>query len=123
MMCKSKFDLSLYGDRLSNLYGINNKLYISVLNKYYREVEYHDIWLIDKIHDYCNEVLDCNKFINSELYYVITELYDLCEWIILWYGGEYDNLKEIYSKQEFIDYVKYCIENTCCEINAKVNNL
>ncbi|MDE6761768.1 MAG: hypothetical protein K2J90_14005 [Lachnospiraceae bacterium] len=103
-----------------DLQKTNNDLYRSVLNKYYLYVEYYDIWIIENIHDFCNEVLDYDRFIVSELYHVLDELYDLCEWMILWYGGEYDNLQEIYTKEEFLNYVKCCVENPCCEIYARV---
>ncbi len=120
MMCKSKANLEKYGGKLFVLQKTNNELYRSVLNKYYPDAEYYNIWIIDNIHDFCNEVLDYDSFIISKLYHELDELYDLCEWMILWYGGEYDNLKEIHTKKEFLNYVKFCVENPCCEIYAKV---
>lgn len=120
MMCKSKANLEEYGGKLFSLQKTNNDLYRSVLNKYYPDVEYYDIWIIENIHDFCSEVLDYDRFIVSEFYHVLDELYDLCEWMILWYGGEYDDLEEIHTKEELLTYVKCCVENPCCEIYAKV---
>jgi hypothetical protein len=119
-MCKSKINLEGYGRKLFSLQKIDNDLYQSVLNKYYPDVEYYDIWIIETIHDLCDEPLDYDSFIVSELYHVLDKLYDLCEWIILWYGSDYDNLEELHTKKEFLKYVKCRIEYPCCEIYAKV---
>ena len=120
MICKSKVNIEEYGGKLFGFQKNNNDLYRSVLNQYYPDIEFHDIWIIENIHDFCNEVLDYDRFIVSELYHILDELYDICEWLILWYGGEYYDLKEIHTKQEFINYVKGCVENPCCELYAKV---
>lgn len=122
MMCKSKSDLKEYGGNLFGLQKSNNELYQSVLTKYYPNTEYYDVWIIENIHNLCNEVLDDDRFIVSELYHILNELYDLCEWIILWYGGEYNDLEEVHSKNEFLNCVKCCMENPCCEIYLMVHN-
>lgn len=120
MMCKSKVNLEEYGGKLFEFHQNNNNLYRSVLNKYYPYTDSYDIWIIENIHDFCNEVLDYDRFGLSKLYHILDELYDMCEWIILWYGSEYYDLKEIHTKQEFFNYVKSCVKNPCCEIYAKV---
>ena len=102
MMCKSKANLEEYGGELLSLEKTNNDLYRSVLNKYYPDVEHHNVWLMEEFDDFCNETLDYDRFIVSELYRVLDEVYDLCEWMILWYGSEYDDLKEIETKKEFM---------------------
>lgn len=116
MMCKSKSDLKQYGGKRIYFEKENRGLYQSVLNKYYPNAESLDIWVIEGIHNLCDEVLDYHRFISSELYHILNDLYDLCEWIIMWYGGEYDDLEEICTKEELIDIVKHCIEAPCCEI-------
>ena len=120
MICKSKYNLEKYGRKLIGLQNINIDLCHLVLEKYYPDVETCDVWIIEKIHNLCDEVLDYEKFIVSELYQVLNNVYDLCEWIIMWYGGEYDDLEEIYSKEDFIDYVKCCVEVPCCEMYVRV---
>ena len=122
MMCKSKSNLKEYGGKLINLEKENRGLYQSVLNKYYPNTEHLDIWVIKDFHDLCDEVLDYGRFITSDLYHLLSDLYNLCEWMILWYGGEYDDLKEVCTKDEFLDIVRHCIEAPCCEIYVKVHN-
>lgn len=119
MMCKSKSDLKQYGGKQINYERENRGLYQSALNKHYPNAEYSDIWVIEGIHDLCNEVLDYNRFISSNLYHILNELYDLCEWIIMWYGGEFDNLQEVCTKEELMDIVKHCIGAPCCEIYVR----
>lgn len=119
-MCKSRTNLEEYGGERFSMQKINSDLYRSVLNKYYPNKGYYDIWIIENIHDLCDKALDYDRFIVSELYHVLDKLYELCEWIILWYGDEYEDLKEIHTKKEFINYVRYCVEKPCCEIYAKV---
>ena len=58
MMCKSKSDLKQYGGKQINYERENRGLYQSALNKHYPNAEYSDIWVIEGIHDLCNEVLD-----------------------------------------------------------------
>ena len=111
VMCKSRTNLEEYGGERFSLQKINSDLYRSVLNKYYPNKGYYDIWIIENIHDLCDKALDYDRFIVSELYHVLDKLYELCEWIILWYGDEYEDLKEIHTKKEFINYVRYCVEN------------
>lgn len=56
---------------------------------------------------------------SSDLYHILNELYDLCEWIIMWYGGEFGNLEEVCTKVELMDIVKHCIGAPCCEIYVR----
>lgn len=120
MMCKAEFDLSKYGGKLLSLCDMNNMLFSSVLKRYFAVKEYSNIWIIEDIHDYCDKVIDNKSFNNSKLFYMLDNIYDLCDWILLWYGSEYDDLDEVYSKDEFITYIQQCVKNPCCELYVKV---
>ena len=60
------------------------------------------LWIIEKIDDYSCEQLDYNAFISSELYSLLNNLYEVCEWMIFWYAGDYDDLDVVHSKDELI---------------------
>lgn len=53
--------------------------------------EYDNVWIIGNIDDYCSKQLYYNDFFVSKFYYFLNNLYDLREWMILWYGNEYDD--------------------------------
>lgn len=119
-MCKSEFDLGKYGGQLCAFQKLNDELFNAVLNKYYCNEQYYDVWIIEDIHELCNETLDYNKFIISDIYRILSELYDLCDWMIFWYGNEYENLTKVYTKNGLIDYVQHCMQMPCCELYVRV---
>ena len=119
MMCKSNYDLSKYGRKLLGK-SESNKVFLSVLNEYYPKERDNNIWIIDNIDVFCNEVINEDMFFSSEVYCLLNRIYDLCEWIILWYGGEYNDLDVIYTKDELMKYVQHCIEKPCCELYVRL---
>jgi len=76
----------------------NRELLLSVINDYFPNTD-NNIWIIEDIHDYCNEAQESKSFVNSKLYYILDKLYDVCDYMVLWYGSEYDDLDEVYSKK------------------------
>lgn len=120
LMCKAKANLLQYGGKLLNTCEINNNFFVSVLTRYYAIDEYDDIWVIGNIHEYCNETLSYDDFFSSELFYLLNNIFDLCEWMIFWYGSEYDDLDKVYSKDELLNYVQHCIEKPCCQLYVRV---
>lgn len=118
-MCKSTYDLTKYGEKiLCN--NISNKIFLRVLNEYYPEETNNSVWVIDRIDSYCNKVLNVELFTSSQIFHLINSIYDLCEWIILWYGEEYDDLNVVYTKDELIKYIQQCIERPCCELYVRL---
>lgn len=45
--------------------------------------EYDNVWIIGNIDDYCSKQLYYNDFFVSKLYYLLNDLYDLCEWMMV----------------------------------------
>ena len=120
MICKSAFDLTQFGGKLINKDEEDYIFFISVVQKHYEEKTYSNIWIIEKIDDYSCEQLDYNAFISSKLFSLLNNLYEICEWMILWYGDEYDDLDVVHTKNELIDYVQHCIEKPGCELYIQV---
>ena len=81
LICKSKEKLSKYGSRLNNVVS-NRELYDKVIDKYMKNENIDDIWVIDAIHDMVNK-LECNLGI-------IKEIGQRSELMIFWYGSEYE---------------------------------
>ena len=109
MICRSEANLSKVGGILLNLTEENNTLIYSILEKYYPEKQYDEIWDIE-MEKYCCKQMDHDDFIASDLYRILNGLYDLCEWMFFWYSDDFDDLDEVYSKEELISYVWHRIE-------------
>lgn len=120
MICKSKTDLSEFGCVLLNMDEKDNTLILSILKKYYPNKVYDNIWIIENMEEYCCKQLCYNEFIVSNLYFLLCNLYDLCEWMIFWYGNEFCDLDEVYSKDELLSFVQHSIEVPCCELYLRV---
>ncbi|MBD5489917.1 MAG: hypothetical protein HDR13_14190 [Lachnospiraceae bacterium] len=120
MICKSAFDLTQFGGKLINKDEEDYAFFISVVQKHYEEKTYSNIWTIEKIDDYSCEQLDYNAFISSKLFSLLNNLYEICEWMIFWYGNDYDDLDVVHTKNELIDYVRHCIEKPGCELYIQV---
>lgn len=112
LICKSKEKLSKYGSRLNNVVS-NRELYDKVIDKYMKNENIDDIWVIDVIHDMVNK-LECNLGI-------IKEIGQRSELMIFWYGSEYEELDEIDSIQLLMNYLYDNINNPCLEIYLYVD--
>lgn len=112
LICKSKEKLSKYGSRLNNVVS-NRELYDKVIDKYMKNENIDDIWVIDAIHDMVNK-LECNLGI-------IKEIGQRSELMIFWYGSEYEELDEIDSIQLLMNYLYDNINNPCLEIYLYVD--
>lgn len=107
LICKSDDNLSKYGIRLQDT-SSNIDLYYAVINQYAPKEKVNNIWVIDKIHDMINQ-LRCNL-------HEIQEIASKSEWMIFWYGSDFDELDVISSEQELMDYLKCNITNPNLEI-------
>ncbi len=120
MMCKSTFDLTKYGGK-KLCSSISNKIFYRVLKEYYPEERDDSVWIIDRIDGYCEKVLSKDLFISSEIFQLINGIYDLCDWIILWFGDEYNGLDVVYTKNGLIKCIQQCIEKPCCELYIRLS--
>lgn len=120
MICKAKADLIEHGGILRSLNDKDDTLIRSILKLYYPENQFDDIWIIQNMEHYCCKQLYYDDFFASELYHLIDNLYDLCDWMIFWYGNEYTDLDEIHTKNELISYVQHQMEMPCCELYIRV---
>ena len=112
LICKSKEKMTEYGFKLDEI-TLNKDFYINVINKYFHNDKINDIWIIDKIHDIVNS-LKCNLKI-------IEEISQKSEWMIFWYGMEYDGLDRINSSHALMEYLRENINNPCLEIYLLVD--
>lgn len=120
MICKSAVDLKKFGGKLIDLDSEANTFLASVVQTYYAEEQNDNIWIVEKIDEYSCVQLDYNAFIISNLYSLLDNLYEICEWMIFWYGRDYDDLDVVYTKNELISYVRHCIEKPGCELYIQV---
>lgn len=120
MVCKAEVDLGQFGGILLDSKDKSNAFILPMLEQYYPESPYDNIWVINNMEEYCCKQLRANEFAVSDLYFLLNNLYDICDWMIFWYGSEYDDLDEVCSKDELIRYVQKHMEEPCCELYVRV---
>lgn len=112
LICKSEHNLSKYGIRLQDT-SSNIDLYYKVINQYVPKEDVNNIWVIDKIHNMINQL--------QNNLHEIQEIASKSEWMIFWYGSDFDELDVISSEQELMGYLKRNITNPCLEIYLYVS--
>ena len=113
LICKSKNDLSKYGIPFSSC-KLNKNLYEEAINYYFKGLT-ENIWIIEKM---CNWIYELNK--NMDKVVEISEKSDIA---VFWYGSEYNDLENIYSIEELIDYIGQEINNPCIELYIFFKNI
>jgi hypothetical protein len=117
MICKSSNDLQKHGVRLCELPNdINKALFTAVSNTYFSHVSLEEIWIIEKIHDYCDEAQVSDSFANSKLYHLLKDLHIKSDVIVFWYTSDYIDLDVVSSSDELFSHVEHCLLNPCCVI-------
>lgn len=107
LLCKSKENLAAYGMKVGDTLT-NKNLYAKVINEYVMDREAGDVWVINQIHEMLNQLDD---HMND-----IEEIISKSEWMIFWYGNEFQELDHISSRQELIGYLEENLYNPCLEI-------
>lgn len=120
LLCKAQCDLSQYGGVSLMQQQENKELYQAVLTKYHPGVSGATVLVIEQIHALCDKAIEKECFETSKLYSVLNELYEKCDWMLLWYGNEYEDVETFYTKEAFMDYVKESVNNPGGELYASV---
>lgn len=110
LICVSENNLSKYGVTLNDSF-INKDMYLKVINQY-KKGNKDNIWVIDKIHDMITQLEDN--------LHVLEEISCQSELMIFWYGSDFQELDQLNSQQELMDYLKKNITNPCFEIDLCV---
>lgn len=121
ILCKSNENLSRNGGILFDSEIENILLYQTVLEQYFPNIDNKNVWVIKDIHNFCDTQLKQEEYLYSDIFCIMNRLYDVCEWILLWYGDDYRDLEELHTKERFLKYIGNKIENPCCELYAKVD--
>ncbi len=111
LICLSEKNLSKYGMALKDSF-INKDMYLKVINQYIKEGNMDNIWVIDKIDDMITQLEDN--------LHVLEEISCQSELMIFWYGSDFQELDQLNSQQELMDYLKNNITNPCLEIDLCV---
>ena len=91
LICKSKCDLSNYGQLINCSVPIADFLVSSVVNRYFTS-PFDDLWLIVRIEEW---VLDIKKNLDS-----IMKLAELSDSMVFWYSDMFEDLDEITTLSE-----------------------
>lgn len=87
LIFKSKENLAKYGMNINDVVS-NKNLYTQVVNKYIKNRDVQDIWIINRIDNM----------------HIIEEISGRSELMIFWYGTDFHELDFISSKQELMKY-------------------
>lgn len=107
LLCKSKENLAAYGMKVGEALT-NTNLYADVLNRYEMDRDIEEVWVINQIHDMLDQLDDHMN--------IIEEIISKSEWMLFWYGNEFQELEQISSRQELIGYLEENLHNPCLEI-------
>jgi len=117
MLCKSAYDLTEQKCVRAVHNKDNKELYYRVIKDLFGEVS-KDIWVvpdIDCIFTQAQKYNSIYSFETTELYTLLSMLYDVSEVLILWYSDEYSELDNVTTKEQFFSLVKESIAEPTCE--------
>lgn len=112
LLCKSKEDLSKYGIPYKNV-EFNKDIYTRVVNEYMNDKVVNNIWVIDKIHDMINSLENSIE--------IIEEIIKKSEFMVFWYGSDFEDLERISSGQSLMEYLKAGITDSSLELYLLVD--
>jgi len=99
MLCKSNSDLSEYGKRLTDTTGRN---FLTILEYHFQQSNAENIWIIEKISDYC----DAPYGKKNHIHHLLESLYDVSETMVLWYSDFYTDLDIVETKEDLINLIE-----------------
>lgn len=111
LICKSEQQMTKYSMKIEDI-ETNRNLYMQVIDKY-MQGDVEKIWVVENIHDMID---DLEQNLN-----LIDEICQKSELMVFWYGTDFEDLDEIFSRQHLISYLKENINNPCLEIYLIVN--
>lgn len=119
ILCKSTENLENYNcTRLINCTE-NAKFLRKIASEIFRDDEMNDIWIVQGVDNLFTSVRRQHRIVpfeKTELYLLLSTLYDASEVIILWYGEFYQDLDYVNSKEQFLNQVQegiYCPSGLC----------
>ena len=117
MLCKSKQDLT--EQKCIKLADCDDKFFLlKVAEELFSNDMIADIWVrpdIDSLFTQAHEYNNIRPFETTELYLLLSTLFDVSEVLILWYSNDYHDLDHINTKEHFFDVVKESIRDSMFE--------
>lgn len=120
MICETKNDLVQVGCEKLSKCKENREFFIQVIkNALLNEMKFDNLWVFENIDKYFVET-QCEthqgkKFEETDLYYKLNMLCDLCDKVILWYGSDFQELDKVTNKKDFLFNIGVDIGNSVCE--------
>jgi len=118
MLCKSSRNL----EKLGCVRIADCKLNREFLTKAARQVlacdTLHDIWEVSNFDDLLTQAqrqIVEQSFETTELYSLLSSLFDASDTIVLWYGDEYQDLNHVNNKEQFLSSVRESLMDSMCE--------
>lgn len=120
LLCKSNDSLENYSGKKVDNYQYNKQLLQEVIKEYFCEDDLSCLWIIEKVHHYCDDAQLYGFSRDAKLYNILCELYEHCDDMIFWYSSDYKDLEQIHTKNEMLENVNNCLNDSCCEIYLRV---
>ena len=88
--------------------------------KIFENTEISNIWTIENVDSIFTQAqhdmnFERQSFETTELYSILSELFDNSEILVLWYSDFYQDLDEINIKDDFLNTVKKGVQDSMCE--------
>ena len=118
MLCKTSHNLVEQGCvRLSD-YQLNSEFLAKAATEVFACDTLYDIWVVSSIDDLLTQsqrqVVE-QSFETTQLYSLLSSLFDLCDAIALWYGDEYQDLDYADNKELLLSSVRESVMDSMCE--------
>ena len=86
----------------------------------------HNIWNVsyaDELFTQAQKLIIDQPFETTELYALMSAIFDVCDTLVLWYSDKYQDLDYASTKEQFLDSVKKSVADSMCECYLYVNCL
>jgi len=119
ILCKSTKNLEDYNCIKLTQCKENENFLSKIANELFSDDEMNDIWFIqdfDTLFTLAQRQYSIVPFEETDVYLLLSKIYDLSETIILWYGGFYQDLDIVNIKEQFLNEVQediYCPSGMC----------
>jgi len=118
MLCKTSRNLVEQGCVKISDSKLNKEFLAKAAKEVFACDTLHDIWEVSNIDDLiiqCQRQIVDHSFEITELYSLLSSLFDLSDTLALWYSDEYQDLDYVYSKEQFLGSVKESVMDSMCE--------
>jgi len=99
-------------------YDENQKFLVEISKKLFGNINIGNIWVMPNVDTFFVQAQNENAtqlFEYSELYQLLSIIFDKSEVLAMWYSNDYHDLENVATKEQFFDVIKDSINDSMCE--------